>query len=884
MRRLGGLFRTLGFQIALMMSVLIIGVSALVLWQVDGLLRQNEVDRFTDELLAARGQLAQQVETDRELSVTGAIVLANQPDMRAAVEAGQVVRILQIASEYYQRTNSPLPGTPGLQVYDAQGAIIVRAHDPLRGRQRVVPHEVREVVTSSAALSVIRVDELMGPSIAGISPVLSEGGTVIGAIEVLTALDESYLRERGRILGVEMALVSDNGVLSGDPEEGVLPDLSEGDRQTIFARGTEMLDLDGGTYLSTIQPLRSYDDDWIADLYLGIDESAILEGVSEIRWAALRATGIGAALAVVLAGGLAYITMRPIRELVEGARRIQANDLDTPVQTSGPTEVLDLADALDDLRVAVRQSREAMLSVNRDLASKMDQSTASLSDATQELAVMHGVLAALSTDSPGGLGGVVEELVELDWADGAVIALATEDGHLSPAAAAGLTPAAREALIAIIERGVRGQRLESGIVVTDTTDLPGALREHDIGGFATHPMVEPDGVAGIVAVTARRALRLTPSRTELLRSVSREVAAMLERTELAGEVEENRRIAEAVLREMSDGVLVIDHMNRVVVVNPAAARLLDRARADLIGQEPEAILPLSEDAVGTLRRRARDTSRTPVAPLLTEVNHRRLAISAGPFVDSEAEPDRAGMMVLMHDLSAEAEAERVKQDFVSMVGHELRTPLTLIRTTIDLLNEGDAGALNDTQQRIVEVLHANTDRLMALISDLLDMSALDSGRMQIQPESIDIVTVVAEAVTDAQPTAQAKDHRLSARLPDDLLAFADRRRVLQVLANLVNNAVKYTPPGGNIEVSVEQREGSVEVRVRDNGIGIPVTEQTQLFEKFFRTSTGRRTTGGTGLGLAIARSLIELHGGSIWVESDGESGSTFAFTLPTRPI
>ncbi|MCK9496053.1 MAG: HAMP domain-containing histidine kinase, partial [Dehalococcoidia bacterium] len=170
------------------------------------------------------------------------------------------------------------------------------------------------------------------------------------------------------------------------------------------------------------------------------------------------------------------------------------------------------------------------------------------------------------------------------------------------------------------------------------------------------------------------------------------------------------------------------------------------------------------------------------------------------------------------------------------------------------------------------------------ISDLLDMSALDSGRMQIQPESIDIVTVVAEAVTDAQPTAQAKDHRLSARLPDDLLAFADRRRVLQVLANLVNNAVKYTPPGGNIEVSVEQREGSVEVRVRDNGIGIPVTEQTQLFEKFFRTSTGRRTTGGTGLGLAIARSLIELHGGSIWVESDGESGSTFAFTLPTRPI
>src|SRR5690606_20754766 len=262
----------------------------------------------------------------------------------------------------------------------------------------------------------------------------------------------------------------------------------------------------------------------------------------------------------------------------------------------------------------------------------------------------------------------------------------------------------------------------------DTSDRPETLRSHEIGGFAAQPMVEPDGIAGIVAVTTRRSLRLTPSRTELLRSVSREVAAMLERTELAGEVEENRRIAESVLREMSDGVLVIDHANRCLVANPAAARLLRRSRAELIGEEPENILPLGADALATLRRRASDASPAPVAPLLAEVGGRRLAISAGRFVESEAEPDHTGMMILMHDLTSEAEAERVKQDFVSMVGHELRTPLTLIRTTIDLLNEGDAGALNDTQRRIVEVLHANTDRLMALISDLLDMSALDSGR------------------------------------------------------------------------------------------------------------------------------------------------------------
>ncbi len=883
--RFGGFIRTLGFQIALAMSVLIVAVNALVVWQVDGLLRENEGDRFTDELVSARTQMAAQFETDQDLSVTSAIVLANQPDMRSAIDSGEVVDILRIASEYYQRTSSPLPGAPGLQVYNRDGALIVRAHDPLRGRQRVVPQEVRQVVTSRTPLGAIRVDELLGPSVVGIAPVFADDGQVVGAIEVFSALDTAYLRARASLLMVEMALITADRLVQADPSLGLEPgDITEVDRQGALVHDTVYLDFGGRKFLSTIHPLLAFDDDTIGDLYLGIDDSVILEGVSQIRWAALRATLVGTALAVLLTGGLAFVAVRPIRELVDAARRIQTNDLDTPVQTNGPTEVIDLSDALDDLRLAVRQTREAMLSVNRDLASRMDQSTASLSDATQELAVMHGVLGALSAAAPEGLGGVVERLVELDWADGALIALATEDGRLSVASAAGLNPQARETIMALIERGVRGQRLESGIVVADTGALPQDLKAHDIGGFAAQPMVEPDGVAGIVVVTARTMLRLTPSRTELLRSVSREVAAMLERTELAGEVEENRRIAESVLREMSDGLLVIDHTNHCLVVNPAAARLLGRSRAELIGQEPEEILPLGREAVETLRRRAADASRAPVAPLLAEVNSRRLAISAGPFVDSEAEPNRAGIMVLMRDLTAEAEAERVKQDFVSMVGHELRTPLTLIRTTVDLLNEGDAGALNETQRRIVEVLHGNTDRLMALINDLLDMSALDSGRMQIQPELIDIVEVVTDAVEEAQPAALAKEHRLTAHVPEYLPVRADRKRVFQVLANLIGNAVKYTPPAGNIDVSVEAHDPWVEVRVHDNGIGIPPEEQAQLFEKFFRTTSGRRTTGGTGLGLAIARSLIDLHGGNIWVESDGRDGSTFVFTLPMRPI
>ncbi len=269
--------------------------------------------------------------------------------------------------------------------------------------------------------------------------------------------------------------------------------------------------------------------------------------------------------------------------------------------------------------------------------------------------------------------------------------------------------------------------------------------------------------------------------------------------------------------------------------------------------------------------------------MLLALRDRQLAITSGPFPDPD--PARSGMLVLLRDLSAEAEAERVKQDFVSMVGHELRTPLTLIRTTTDLLFEGDAGPLNTTQARIVEILSNNADRLMSLITDLLDMSALDSGQMQINPSLIEVDSIVRGVMEDVQSAAQAKQHPIQLEAPASLTVWADPVRTQQVLHNLVSNAIKYTLIGGIIEVQAREVPGGfAEISVRDNGIGIPPEEQAHLFEKFYRTSVGRRTTGGTGLGLAIARSLVELHGGQIWCESDGHSGSRFAFTLPRRPV
>jgi signal transduction histidine kinase len=182
------------------------------------------------------------------------------------------------------------------------------------------------------------------------------------------------------------------------------------------------------------------------------------------------------------------------------------------------------------------------------------------------------------------------------------------------------------------------------------------------------------------------------------------------------------------------------------------------------------------------------------------------------------------------------------------------------------------------------VLRQNSDRLMSLISDLLDMSALDSGRMQINPASTDLVDIVERAVRGAQDGANDRHHRVRVVAPQNVVVWADAPRIEQVLSNLLSNAIKYTPPGGDIEVRVVESTPFASVSVADSGIGIPPEEQGALFEKFYRTSSGRRTTGGTGLGLAIARSIVELHGGGIRCDSDGEHGTTFTFTLPRRPL
>jgi signal transduction histidine kinase len=229
------------------------------------------------------------------------------------------------------------------------------------------------------------------------------------------------------------------------------------------------------------------------------------------------------------------------------------------------------------------------------------------------------------------------------------------------------------------------------------------------------------------------------------------------------------------------------------------------------------------------------------------------------------------------------ELDRLKSDFVSNVSHELRTPLTAIKGAVDLILREAPGPLNKSQIHYLSRVRSNTQHLAGLINDLLDLSKIEEGKIELNASRVLLGGLVHEVMETVKPIAAEKPVLLEFKVPEPaVLVWADRDKVTQVLMNLIGNAIKFTRCDGMIGVSTaNDRGGWVRVSIRDAGPGIPTSEQEKIFEKFYQvTQDGGLKPKGTGLGLAISKSLVELHGGRIWVESELGRGSTFSFTLP----
>jgi PAS domain S-box-containing protein len=348
----------------------------------------------------------------------------------------------------------------------------------------------------------------------------------------------------------------------------------------------------------------------------------------------------------------------------------------------------------------------------------------------------------------------------------------------------------------------------------------------------------------------------------------------------------------AILESIADGVLVLHHNGRVLLVNPAAEELLGFAGMALEGQHFRHMLGLGETPVhrelaqalySELRNRLEaegDAASAREVRVRLEAGARVLAVNIAPLLVTLG--SAPGLVAVLRDISREAEVERLKNEFISTVSHELRTPMTSIKGYTDLLFLGMAGGLTDAQRNFLKIIKSNADRLTALVNDILDISRIETGRMRLNIESLALGEIISQVVASFDEQYREKDLILEWREPGELPQVrGDTARVTQVLSNLIANAWQYTPEGGRVTITVQPMDGFLQVDVSDTGIGISPDDVNRIFDRFYRADHPVvQEAGGTGLGLSIVKMFVEMLGGEIWVESKLGHGSTFSFTLP----
>lgn len=349
--------------------------------------------------------------------------------------------------------------------------------------------------------------------------------------------------------------------------------------------------------------------------------------------------------------------------------------------------------------------------------------------------------------------------------------------------------------------------------------------------------------------------------------------------QLRGRFEELRRERgklEAILMNMNDGILIVDGDGRVELINSAARSLFNLS--DSRTHTPSLTEVVRHHQVVELWQRCRRSNAQEAATLEMAMGRSNLQAVATPLRD-----ELEGYVLLaFQDLTRVRRLETVRRDFISNVSHELRTPLASLKALTETLQEG---ALEDppAARRFLGQMENEIDNLTQMVHELLELSRIESGRVPFKMTAVQPSQIVDHAVERIRLQAERGGLEMAVQAQDEQNpgrpVWADVDRVDQVLINLIHNAVKFTPPGGRIEVGWQPRERDVAFHVRDNGQGISPEEKERIFERFYKTDRSR-SGGGTGLGLSIARHIVESHGGQIWVESEPGQGSTFTFTLP----
>ena len=348
---------------------------------------------------------------------------------------------------------------------------------------------------------------------------------------------------------------------------------------------------------------------------------------------------------------------------------------------------------------------------------------------------------------------------------------------------------------------------------------------------------------------------------------------------LHGSVDENARLSNTINRGWVAGRAIVDARTVHVedLANAEAEFPIGAAIAIRLGHRTALAIPLLRKGVpiGALflrRQEVRQFSNEEIALLQTFADQAVIAI------------ENVRLFRELEQKSRELEtASYHKSEFLANMSHELRTPLNAIIGFSEVLSERMFGELNEKQEEYLRDIYASGQHLLSLINDILDLSKIEAGRMELELTDFDLPTALDNALTLVRERAGRRSITMETSVDERLGEVrADERKIRQVVLNLLSNAIKFTPEGGRIEVAAMPKDGFVEVSVSDTGIGIAPEDQEAVFEEFRQVGTAEKRAEGTGLGLTLCRKFVELHGGRIWVKSQVGVGSTFTFTIPVR--
>ncbi len=364
------------------------------------------------------------------------------------------------------------------------------------------------------------------------------------------------------------------------------------------------------------------------------------------------------------------------------------------------------------------------------------------------------------------------------------------------------------------------------------------------------------------------------------------VSKAIDYTRALWDIADTRSRLRTMVNHISDGVMCTNHENQVALANPAFLRMMGCSAPSAIGwamEEVVNILPIKDMVNRALKMPESEFSELTEEIALNGNNRPEeivLSIRCAPFRDRNGR--NLGVITVLHDITALKRMDRMKSQFVSTVNHEIQSPLNTIMMQIQVILDGLAGELSEKQQTILSRVYQKINNLAIMASELLDLSRIESGLISLEREPVDMLAVIRDQVAFHKPRAEAQSIQIKINAPETLPpVMANRRNMEGVISNLITNAIKYSPDGGQITVSVSTEDDYLCIRVKDSGIGISQEDIKLIFQQFYRVKNEKtRQINGTGLGLAIVKRIVESHEGRIKVESLPGEGSTFTVLLP----